>query len=67
VGSRCSARLAAAAIWWLWLLFAVGNLIDLAIQGRDHASLVAAFTLFVVTGVVYVTAWRPRIVADPEG
>jgi Bacterial PH domain len=57
----------AIVIWWLWLLFAVGNLIDLAIQGRDHLSLVAAFILLFVTGLVYVTAQRPRIVADADG
>jgi uncharacterized membrane protein YgcG len=58
---------AAVVIWWLWLLFAVGNLIDLAIQGRDHVSLVAAFILLFVTGIVYTTAQRPRIVADADG
>ena len=57
----------AVAIWWLWVLFAVANLIDLAIQGRDHLSAVAAITLLVVTGVVYVTALRPRIVTDADG
>jgi hypothetical protein len=58
---------AAIVIWWVWLLFAVGNLIDLAIQGRDHLSLVAAFILLFVTGIVYVTAQRPRIIADADG
>jgi hypothetical protein len=58
---------AAAAIWWLWVLFAVGNLVDLAVQGRDHLSLVAAFILLFVTGVVYVTARRPRVIADAAG
>jgi hypothetical protein len=57
----------AVAIWWLWVLFAVGNLIDLVIQGRDHLSVVAAFSLLAVTGVVYVIAHRPRIVADADG
>jgi hypothetical protein len=57
----------AVVIWWLWVLFAAGNLIDLAIQGRDHLSLVAAFILLLVTGIVYVTAHRPRIVADADG
>jgi len=57
----------AAAIWWLWVLFAVGNLIDLAVQGRDHVSLVAAFVLLFVTGIVYITAQRPRIVVDADG
>jgi Bacterial PH domain len=56
----------AIVVWWVWLLFAVGNLIDLAVQGRDHLSLVAAFILLFVTGIVYVTAQRPRIVADAD-
>jgi hypothetical protein len=54
-------------IWWLWVLFAAGNLIDIAIQGRDHLAVVAVFILLLVTGVVYVTAQRPRIVADDAG
>ena len=58
---------AAVAIWWLWVLFAVGNLIDLAVQGRDRLSLVAAFILLFVTGVVYVTARRPRVIVDAGG
>jgi hypothetical protein len=57
----------AIVIWWVWVLFAAGNLIDIAIQGRDHLSLVAAFILLFVTGIVYVTAKRPRIVADTDG
>lgn len=57
----------AVAIWWLWVLFALGNLIDLAVQGRDHLSLVAAFVLLLVTGIVYTAAHRPRIVADDDG
>jgi len=58
---------AAAAVWWVWALFAAGNLIDLAVQGRDHLSVVAAGTLLLITGVVYVTARRPKIVADDHG
>jgi hypothetical protein len=58
---------AARAIWWLWVLFAVANLIDLAVQGRDHLSAVAACTLLLVTGIVYATAQRPRIIADGDG
>ena len=57
----------AVAIWWLWVLFAVGNLIDLAVQGRDHGALDAAFVLLLVTGLVYTAAQRPRIVADSGG
>ena len=57
----------ATVIWWIWVLFAVGNLIDLAVQGRDHLSVIAACTLLVITGVVYATAQRPRIIADDDG
>jgi hypothetical protein len=57
----------AIIVWWLWVLFAVGNLIDLAVQGRDHLSVIAAGTLLLVTGIVYATAQRPRIIADADG
>lgn len=55
------------AIWWLWALFAAGNLIDIAAQGRDHSSVVAAFVLLLITGVVEVATLRPRIVTDSGG
>jgi hypothetical protein len=58
---------AAVIVWWVWLLFAAANLIDLAVQGRDHTSLVAAAILVLATGVAYVTAQRPRIIADDAG
>jgi hypothetical protein len=57
----------ATLIWWVWVLFAVGNLIDLAVQGRDHLSVIAACTLLVITGVMYATAFRPRVIADEDG
>jgi hypothetical protein len=53
-------------VWWIWVLFAVGNLVDLAVQGHDHVSLVAALILVLVTGVMYATVQRPRVVADDE-
>ena len=57
----------AIIIWWVWVLFAVANLADLAVQGRDRVSLVAAAILVLVTGIAYVTAQRPRIIADTAG
>ena len=57
----------ALIVWWVWLLFAVANWIDLAVQGRDRESLVAAAILLLATGVAYVTAQRPRIIADDAG
>jgi len=57
----------ALVVWVVWLLFAVGNWIDLAVQGRDHASVVAAGVLLLATGVAYVTAQRPRVLVDDAG
>lgn len=54
-------------MWWIWVLFAVGNLIDIAVQGRDRSSLVAAFVLVALTGVIYTGAQRPRLIADEHG
>jgi hypothetical protein len=66
-GARTFRSPAALAVWWVWLAFAVANLIDLAVQGRDHVSAVAAAVLVLITAVVYVTALRPRVVADDAG
>jgi Bacterial PH domain len=52
---------------WAWLIVAVITLIDLAVQGRDHAALVTALLIVVISAVVYGCAWRPRIVADSTG
>lgn len=57
----------ALIVWWVWLVFAAANLIDLAIQDRDHTSLVAAAILVLVTGVAYVFGQRPRVLADDVG
>ncbi len=57
----------AVVVWVVWLLFAVGNWVDLAVQGRDKVSVVAAAILLLVTGFFYATAWRPRIIADETG
>jgi PH (Pleckstrin Homology) domain-containing protein len=57
----------AVIVWIVWLLFAVGNWVDLAVQGRDHTSAVAAAILLLATGAAYVTAQRPRIIADETG
>jgi hypothetical protein len=57
----------AVVVWVVWLLFAVGNWIDLAVQGRDKVSAVAAAILLLVTGFAYATAWRPRIIVDEAG
>jgi len=67
-GGRQTFRSATAVVVWVvWLLFAVGNWIDLAVQGRDHTSAIAAAILLLVTGIAYDTAQRPRIIADEAG
>jgi hypothetical protein len=52
---------------WAWFVVAVIILVDLAVQGRDHAALVTAMLVLAITGVVYACAWRPKIVADSGG
>ena len=52
---------------WAWFVVAAIVLVDLAVQGRDHAALVTAALVLVITGVVYACAWRPKIVADSGG
>jgi hypothetical protein len=57
----------ALIVFWVVILFVVGNLVDLAVQGRDHMSLVAAGILVMGAGVAYVAGWRPRVVAAADG
>jgi Bacterial PH domain len=57
----------AVAVWYVWLVFAGLNMIDLAVQGHDHTSAVVAATLVLITGAVFVAALRPRIFADEDG
>lgn len=57
----------AVMVWWVWLLFLAANLVDIAVQGRDHASAVAAAILVLVTGFAYVAAQRPRVIVDDAG
>jgi hypothetical protein len=57
----------APIVWWVWVAFALANLIDLAVQGRDHHAAEVTAVLILVTGVVYVTAFRPRVLADDAG
>jgi hypothetical protein len=37
------------------------------VQGRDHVSAIAAALLLLATGIAYVAAQRPRIIADEAG
>jgi hypothetical protein len=67
-GEREVFRSAGSAILsWAWFVVAVIILVDLAVQGRDHAAVVTAVLVLAITGVVYACAWRPKIVADSGG
>ena len=54
-------------VWWVWLVFVAGNLLDLAIQGHDYESLQIAVGLLAITGLVYACTLRPRVIADADG
>lgn len=56
----------AVVIWYLWLVCAVLNLIDLAVQGHDHTAVVFAAVVVLATGAAYIAALRPRIIADDD-
>jgi hypothetical protein len=56
-----------AVLSWAWFVVAVIILVDLAVQGRDHAAVVTAALVLGITGVVYACAWRPKIIADSGG
>jgi hypothetical protein len=52
---------------WAWMVFAAANLADIAIRGRDMASLIAAAVLLTGCGLAYVFGLRPAIVAEETG
>ena len=55
-------------LWWVWVTFAVANLIDLAVQGtKPHSAFVIGAILLLITGFAYALALRPRVVADQDG
>jgi hypothetical protein len=58
---------AAPVIWWVWVAFALANLADIAVQGHDHFAAEIAAILVLITGVAYVAAFRPRVLADDAG
>jgi hypothetical protein len=64
---RAFASTPSRVLGWILLAVAVANFVDLAIRGRDHASLVAAAALLLGCGVVYVLCLRPGVVAGSDG
>jgi Bacterial PH domain len=60
-------RTGPVVFWWIWLAFALFNVVDLAIQGAGHFAAVVTAVLVAITGVVYACALRPRVTASGAG
>src|SRR5262252_3462236 len=56
-------RAGPVVFWWIWLAFALFNIVDLAVQGSGQFTAVVTAILVTITGVVYACALRPRVVA----
>jgi hypothetical protein len=54
-------------LWWAWVALAVISLGDLAVQGHNRSTITPALVIFLITGLVYACALRPRVLADDEG
>lgn len=54
-------------IWWAWVIFAVVIAVQAVISGHDYVAAELTAGLAGVTGIVYATALRPRVVADEDG
>ena len=55
-------------LWWVWVAFAVANVVDLAVQRTAaHTELVIDAIVLLVTGLAYALALRPRVIADQAG
>jgi Bacterial PH domain len=55
-------------LWWVWVAFALANVVDLAVQRTSvHTELVIDAIVLLVTGFAYALALRPRVIADHEG
>ncbi|ROO90118.1 PH (Pleckstrin Homology) domain-containing protein [Actinocorallia herbida] len=52
---------------WVWLVFAAVNFVDLALRGRDKASLIVTAVLLLTCGLAYVMGLRPAVRGDETG
>jgi hypothetical protein len=58
---------APVVIWWIWVAFAVLNVIDLTLQASPRFAVVVGLAVLTVTGVAYACGLRPRVIADASG
>jgi hypothetical protein len=55
-------------LWWVWVAFAVANVVDFAIEGAQaRFAIVVSAILVALTGLAYALALRPRVIAEPSG
>jgi hypothetical protein len=66
-GKTVFRRVAPIALWWVWVIFAIFNVIQVIGPDHDYFSIEFAAGLLAVTGIVYATALRPQVLATPDG
>jgi PH (Pleckstrin Homology) domain-containing protein len=54
-------------LWWVWVVFAVANIADLAIQSHDRFSVEVIVAIVAITGIMFACALRPRVISDDAG
>jgi hypothetical protein len=54
-------------LWWVWVAFAVANVVDVAVVGHGNTAVRVAAGLLLVTGVIYATTVQSRVETDAEG
>jgi Bacterial PH domain len=58
---------APVVIWWIWVAFAVANVVDLGVEAEPRFAARVSAVLLAITGVAYACAFWPRVVADEAG
>jgi hypothetical protein len=54
-------------VWWGWTIFALANLIDVAVSGHLPLALKVTAGLLLATGLVYACTVQSRVEADADG
>ena len=54
-------------IFYVWLVFAAVNVVDLALQASPRFALIVGLVVLTITGVAYACGLRPRVIADGSG
>ncbi len=60
-------RIPPIVLWWIWVAFALFNVIQVISLDHDYFSIEFAVGMLAVTGVVYAAALRPKVLATADG